>query len=59
MVSETTSEGAGPQLNVTASHRVVSTKTIRDERGPRDEGLASAEQLLERCAGVSGEVQAR
>lgn len=61
MVSETTSEGSEPQLNVTASHRVVSPEAMRDEDegGPRDEGLENAEQLLERCAGVSGEVQAR
>lgn len=50
MVSETTSEGSERQLNVTAS-RFDETSGIE---GPSDQGLANAEQLLERCAGVSG-----
>lgn len=54
MVSETTSEGSESQLNVTASHRVASTEAMRDEKAPRDEGVANAERLLERCAGGSG-----
>lgn len=54
MVSETTSDGSERQLNVTAS-RFDDNKI----KGPSDEGLANAEQLLERCAGVSGGVQVR
>ena len=54
MVSETTSDGSESQLNVTASHRSASAESILDEDAPRDEGRANAEQLLERCAGVSG-----
>ena len=52
MVSETTSEGSELQLNVTAS-RFDETSGIEGPiEGPSDEGLANAQQLLERCAGV-------
>lgn len=66
-VSETTPEGSEPQLNVTTFRLRVSSQAVLDENarvvggqqtgdeiGPSDEGLADAEQLLERCAGVSG-----
>ncbi|MDE2793618.1 MAG: hypothetical protein OXL34_02265 [Gemmatimonadota bacterium] len=56
MVSETTSEGSERQLNVTVS-RIDDNESGTE--GPSDKGLANAEQLLERCAGVSGEVRAR
>ena len=58
MVSETASEGSKPQLNVTASRVVEHDDGPRDD-GPSGEGLANAEQLLDRCAGRSGEVQVR
>lgn len=48
MVSETTSEGSERQLNVTASHFDDIEGPIE---GPSDDGLANAQQLLERCAG--------
>lgn len=65
MVSETTSEGSEPQLNVTASRWRAPTRSVKldndgravrirqggGEVGPSDEALADAEQLLERCAG--------
>lgn len=55
MVSETAAEGSEPQLNVTASFRPRSAEaTLLDKEAPRDEGLANAEQLLDRCAGASG-----
>lgn len=50
MVSETTSEGSERQLNITVS-RFHDNGIIK---GPSDEGLANAEQLLQRCAGMSG-----
>ena len=53
MVSETTSEVSERQLNVTASRIDENENGIE---GPSDEGLANAEQLLERCAGVSAEL---
>ena len=59
MVSETTSEGSKPQLNVTASLVVEPDDEWPSDEGPSDEGLANAEQLLERCAGVSGGVRVR
>lgn len=51
MVSETASEGSKPRLSVTASQTRVGEN---DDDSPSDEGLASAEQLLGRCAGLSG-----
>ncbi|MDE2985894.1 MAG: hypothetical protein OXU69_14415, partial [Gemmatimonadota bacterium] len=59
MVSETTSEGSERQLNVTASRFDETSGSEGPIEGPSDEGLANAEQLLERCAGVSGGVQVR
>lgn len=73
MVSETTSEGSEPQLNVTASRWRAPTRSVEvdedgravrvrqrgGEVGPSDEALADAEQLLERCAGGSGGARVR
>jgi len=56
MVSETVSQVSERQLNVTVS-RIDDNESGTE--GPSDKGLANAEQLLERCAGVSGEVRAR
>ena len=54
MVSETISEVSERQLNVTASRIDDNESGIE---GPSDQGRANAEQLLDRCAGVSAEVQ--
>lgn len=60
LVSETTSEGSERQLNVTASRFDENHSGIEGPtEGPSDDGLANAQQLLERCAGVSGGVQVR
>jgi len=60
MVSETTSEGSERQLNVTASRFDENHSGIEGPiEGASDDGLANAQQLLERCAGVSGGVQVR
>lgn len=60
MVSETTSEGSERQLNVTASRFDENESGIEGPiEGPSDDGLANAQQLLDRCAGVSGGVQVR
>lgn len=56
MVSETASEGSKPRLSVTASQTRVGEN---DDDSPSDEGLASAEQLLGRCAGMRGGVRVR
>lgn len=72
MVSRTTSEGSEPRLNVTASRWKAPTHSVKfdedggavrvrhgGEAGPSDEALTDAEQLLARCAGVSGGVRVR
>ena len=56
MVSETASDGSKPRLSVTASRTRVGE---HDDDTPSDEGLASAEQLLGRCAGMHAGVQVR